>query len=312
MRIRTIKPEFFDSPDTATASAVTRLAFIGLWCWADDTGRGTCNVKELEGAIFPNDDIEELSRGEFADFCGILRQVAAAYGVLFYEVGGRSFYQIPSWERHQRVRDSVTSRFPGPEEGKPTLTREDAAISPVRGDLPQTAADCGDSRLGTGEQGNRGTGEHTCATEPATTGAELAPLEAGAATAAPERSTKTKNAEPEGFADFYTAYPRHKDRQEASKAYARAIRQGATCTGLLGAAVAFRQASERNGTEQRFIPLPSTWLNKGRWKEDPEILEPQKSRRQQETDAWRANTHRLVVENGGRNPLAELMNGGQS
>ena len=163
MRIRTIKPEFFDSPHTAKASAVARIAYIGLWCWADDTGRGTFNPKELEGAIFPNDDVTELSHGEFADFRGVLRQVAAAFGVLVYEVDGRTFFQIPSWDRHQRVRDGHESRLPGPDATNARVLNE---FSGSHDDLPHSAADCGSLPPGTGEQGNRGTGEQGNSTPP--------------------------------------------------------------------------------------------------------------------------------------------------
>ena len=38
-RIRTIKPEFWDSPGTASASLRIRLLFIAMWNWADDHGR---------------------------------------------------------------------------------------------------------------------------------------------------------------------------------------------------------------------------------------------------------------------------------
>ena len=155
-RIRTIKPEFFDSPHTAKASAVARLAYIGAWCWADDTGRGTFNPKELEGFIFPNDDIATLSRGEFTDFGGVWRQVAATFGLIVYEVDGRSYYQIPSWDKHQRVRQGRGSRFPGPDSPNAHV------LNGSRGhgeEWPQMAATCRQSPPGTGEQGNRGTGE---------------------------------------------------------------------------------------------------------------------------------------------------------
>jgi hypothetical protein len=44
-RIRSIKPEFWDSPSTASASVRVRLLFIAMWNWADDHGvliRPTC------------------------------------------------------------------------------------------------------------------------------------------------------------------------------------------------------------------------------------------------------------------------------
>ena len=67
-RIRTIKPEFWDSPDTAKAGPWARLCFIALWNWADDYGRGTANLKELEGFIFPNDCIFTDRSGNTVQF----------------------------------------------------------------------------------------------------------------------------------------------------------------------------------------------------------------------------------------------------
>lgn len=153
-RIRTIKPEFFDSPDTAKASAVARLAYIGAWCWADDTGIGTFNPKELEGFIFPNDDIAELSHGEFADFGGVWRQMAATFGLVMYEVDGRHYYAIPSWDKHQRVRHDRKSHFPRPDDPKAVVNTDFVESG---GSWPPLAATGRQSPPGTGEQGNRGT-----------------------------------------------------------------------------------------------------------------------------------------------------------
>ena len=142
-RIRSIKPEFFDSPDTAKASPLARLAYIGLWCWADDTGRGTANLKELEGFIFPNDDLP--------GFAGILREVAGAYGVVFYEVGGRYYYEIASWAKHQRVYKARDSKHPSPASGN--IVELDA--SGKFREVPGTSG-LEQGNRGTGEQGNSG------------------------------------------------------------------------------------------------------------------------------------------------------------
>ena len=54
-RIRSIKPEFWDSPSTASASLRVRLLFIAMWNWADDHGRGTANASQVLSFAFPND-----------------------------------------------------------------------------------------------------------------------------------------------------------------------------------------------------------------------------------------------------------------
>jgi hypothetical protein len=166
-RIRTIKPEFWDSPDTDRASAVARLLFIAMWNWADDSGRGSANLKELEGFAFPNDDVEELSGGICRSFRHALAEVRDCYGVVFYKVAGRPYFEIPSWRRHQRnervakgkhpvAADGEPWDFMGPNQGRGGTSdtlRRDAAE-------PDRAASeaVGSSGTGTGEQGNRGTG----------------------------------------------------------------------------------------------------------------------------------------------------------
>ena len=146
-RIRTIKPEFWDSPDTAKAGPWARLLFIALWNWADDYGRGTANMKELEGFAFPNDDEFTDRSGNTVQFRDLVAEVSECFGVLFYTVDGRPFYAIPSWEQHQRnERRAKQSKYPSPQ------VRDGVAEIPCNdAELPNS------SGPGTGEEGNRGT-----------------------------------------------------------------------------------------------------------------------------------------------------------
>ena len=140
-RIRTIKPEFWDSPGTARASLRGRLFFIAMWNWADDYGIGTANARQLIGFAFPNDaDVSD------ADFPRLCTEVSDCFGVVFYEVSGRPFYAIPSWENHQKNERRAKSRNPPPDQGKPT----------THGTSVQTR---GSSGTGTGEPRNRVIGE---------------------------------------------------------------------------------------------------------------------------------------------------------
>ena len=146
-RIRTIKPKFWDSPDTAKAGPWARLLFIALWNWADDYGRGTANMKELEGFAFPNDDQFTDRSGNTVQFRELVAEVSECFGVLFYTVDGRPFYAIPSWEQHQRnERRAKQSKYPSPQ------VRDGVAEIPCNdAELPNS------SGPGTGEEGNRGT-----------------------------------------------------------------------------------------------------------------------------------------------------------
>ena len=102
-RIRTIKPEFFGSPDTVAAHPIVRLAYIGLWCFADDHGRGEYDEDVLKGFLFPRQNIAALSDGAFASIGDVLAGVVDAYGVVLYTVHGRSYFDVPSFGRHQRA-----------------------------------------------------------------------------------------------------------------------------------------------------------------------------------------------------------------
>ena len=165
-RIRTIKPEFWSSPDVAKASAVARLAYIGMWNWADDYGRGTLNLKELEGFIFPNDDIKELSVGTSENFRRVVKEVVDTFGIIIYEVHGRTYYAIPTWADHQRTERKAKSKYPAPEDGENVSDQwsDGSSYTFLRTASEVPTQGGGSSRKpehrnrGTGEQGSRGTG----------------------------------------------------------------------------------------------------------------------------------------------------------
>lgn len=181
-RIRTLKPEFWNSPSTAQADLAVRLTFMAMWNWADDSGHGTANLKELEAFCWPNDDVRDLpreksgdSRGKsahgwrnFAEICG---EVAEVYGVTFYRVAGRPYYEITNFKRHQSKDYRKESRYPLPDEGEIyDVTSGNALSSGGRlnasswdsaGGRGNSAGVAGDSGPGTVEKGKRGTGEQT-------------------------------------------------------------------------------------------------------------------------------------------------------
>ncbi len=151
-RIRTIKPEFWDSPSVAKASPWARLLFIAMWNWADDYGRGTANLKELEGFVFPNDDRFWNESGNTVTFRSLMAEVSECFGVVLYEVENRPYFAIPTWDSHQRnEKRAKQSKHPAPPVVEPN-SGEGAEIPSHVADAPRS------SGPGTGEQGNRGTG----------------------------------------------------------------------------------------------------------------------------------------------------------
>ena len=159
MRIRSIKPEFWSSPDIAALSDADRLLFIGLWSYVDDHGRGRDDVALIVAALFPHDMVAD-PRDTVAKVRDGLARLSEANLILRYTVASRTYFLVTGWGKHQRVDKPKVSRIPEPtEEENGTFPQNDAireSVAKVRDDVA-TPRDT--LAPGTGEQGNRGTGE---------------------------------------------------------------------------------------------------------------------------------------------------------
>lgn len=201
-RIRTIKPEFWDSPGTARASLQARLFFIAMWNWADDWGIGTANPSQLMSFAFPNDEYK-LS----TDFPSLRTEVAECFDVQWYEVDSRPYFAIPSWDLHQKNERRSAKRNPTPDQGK--LTDAEMRGISVRTD--------GKNTLGTGEQGNRGTvKEHAHLTASVTFDDfwNLYPKKNGKAEAVKAWAKAVKKADPQQIIDAVRAFAESPYRPE--------------------------------------------------------------------------------------------------
>lgn len=88
-----------------------------------------------------------------------------------------------------------------------------------------------------------------------------------AITQKPEARSQNKDSPPDGFAEFYAAYPNHVARGAAEKAY-RAASKKIDHQTLMEAVRRF--AEQCKGKEKRFIAHPATWLNAERWADESE------------------------------------------
>lgn len=225
-RIRSVKPEFWDSPGTAKASPYARLLFIAMWNWADDWGIGDANPKRLLGFAFPGDDASEVQPRNFRHLAA---EVSDCWGVRWYEVDGRAYYEVPSWEKHQRTEKRSTRRNPGSDQAERAVFAEVAENPLLSG---------GSSEDGTGEQGNRGV----------TT-----------------LSDAPRSDDPDGWAEFWAAYPRKDGKGKALPAYRRALKRASAESILAGAK---KYATWARGQERSFIKMPEGWLNADRWADE--------------------------------------------
>ncbi len=73
--------------------------------------------------------------------------------------------------------------------------------------------------------------------------------------------------EPCLFEDFYTLYPRKEAKQNALKAYQKAVKQVSHETIIEGVSK-YKQQIDAKQTEKQYIKQPATWLNQGCWDDD--------------------------------------------
>ena len=110
MRIRTIKPEFFNHEGIYDAELQSnlplRLAFIGLWCAADREGRFKWEPRRLGVQILPYDNV---------DFSRVLDALATRGFVSKYVCENVHYGVIPTFPRHQVINNrEKESELPKP------------------------------------------------------------------------------------------------------------------------------------------------------------------------------------------------------
>lgn len=129
MRIRTIKPAFWQSETIALLDDTTRLVFIGLWNYVDDHGKGIDNAALVRAALFPLEDrtLAELER--------CLVAIAGAGLICRYEAGGKRLLHVCSWREHQKVNRPYPSGLPDPVH----CARSERAVNGHGASCPQDA-----------------------------------------------------------------------------------------------------------------------------------------------------------------------------
>lgn len=109
MRIRSIRPEFWEDADLARLDLAARLLFIGLWQLADREGRLHDDDRWIAIKVFPYEPGIQVA--------AYLSDLEAGGFIERYEADGVHVISIPNFLKHQRVnaRESESSLPPPPE-----------------------------------------------------------------------------------------------------------------------------------------------------------------------------------------------------
>ncbi len=254
MRIRSTKPEFWRSRRIASVSWDARLVLKGLESYVDDNGVGKDDLALIVTDVFPRDFTLEPSR--------VLKRVQVAIDELVrarlvhrYTVADTDLLFIVFWEQSQYINRPSKGRMPRPdgttEYGESDIQVDD--LSPQEDVLsPQPL----NREQGTGEQVDRGTGQQV---------------------------VRLTSDESDEFDRFWDAYDKKIGKGAAQRAWRKAIKS-TDPERIISAAIKHADWHRRAGTEDRFIPHASTWLNEARWEDERADPRPITSRRQAETD----------------------------
>ena len=110
---RIIKESICTSENIDQLSAFNETVFYRLIVNVDDYGRIDARPKLLSAKLFPLKDVR-TSQIEDA-----LQKLTSAELVTLYEVDGKPFLQMNTWDKHQTIR-AKKSKCPSPENGKIT------------------------------------------------------------------------------------------------------------------------------------------------------------------------------------------------
>lgn len=111
-RIRTVKPEYWSSEQVMSVSRDARLLFIGIWNFADDSGRCACSAKTLKAQIFPgDDDVDSTNVRRWLD------ELSSNDLIREYEVDGKAYLYVTGWS-HQKIDRPRISKIPDPPIGQ--------------------------------------------------------------------------------------------------------------------------------------------------------------------------------------------------
>lgn len=133
-RIRSVKPELRTSRTVGEWPIDVRYAWVLLWGYLDDYGRGVDDLRTLKADLFPLD--EQVTSKKLDSWLALMTQRTRwtqperDAPLCRYEVGGITYLHAVYWRDHQRVSHPTRSSVPP----CPIHDDDGSRREPVRGD----------------------------------------------------------------------------------------------------------------------------------------------------------------------------------
>lgn len=131
-RKRMLSPEFFLSRTLNDLPVQTMVTFAGIWCWADDFGRGEDDETLVKAAVWPRrrSMTEAKVRADMDALVG--KSVLCQYAI-----EGHELIHVVNWREHQKISHPTKSKLPPCPEHEPEgwasfLMDDDPALAKFR------------------------------------------------------------------------------------------------------------------------------------------------------------------------------------
>jgi hypothetical protein len=245
-RARNIKPGFFKNEDLAECSAEARLLFIGLWLLADREGRLEDRPKRIRAELFPYNDYEVDK---------LLNELHDRKFIVRYTAEDQACIEIFNFVKHQNPHPKeAKSELPA---SKPCTATEKPARAKKRNCSPcKDAASSAESLISDSPSTETPNSEST----------PVSPLEKGTDGYSP------------AFLDFWEIYPNKVGKDKAFAAWKKAIKRCRSRHELETNRQAIEHITTKAsefaptplGQDTKYCPHPTTWLNGGRYDDDPQ------------------------------------------
>jgi hypothetical protein len=297
-RIRSDKPEAYQSETLAEISLAAERTFKGMATIVDDRGRLADKPAQINGELW------SMRGGHTKEDLEAELQEMAKVDLICRYTGcdGKKYLHLVRWDKHQKIDRPSKSRLPRCAEHRTTRKEDDYCglhegeckgrepSAPIRdtlasdsrvsdeGSRPFHSDSMQDLGSRTVDLGSRTVDQIPPAesagadTDASPVDDSQLPIDLPAGNGPPSR--KVSPADDPLFGAWYSAYPLHKARGDAEKAWVRAVRERADPHALIEAAK--RYAKQRAGQEPKFTKHPATWLNQKCWlDEEPPPASPE-------------------------------------
>ena len=220
---RILKESICTSENIDSLSAFQETVFYRLIVTCDDYGRMDARPKLLSSKLFPLKDIRA------AQIEDALRALTSAELVILYEVDGKPFLQMKTWDRHQQVR-AKKSRYPSPDDG----------IKQEENNCNQLVSD--DSKC------------------------PRNPIQSESLSESESNPNARMREIP--FEEFWNVYPKRSAKQDAIKAWKKLKVDETLFQTIVAAIERQKKSSQWQEDGGKYIPHPATWLNGHRWEDE--------------------------------------------